>query len=271
MSSEIVESKGSELVEYTPGQDTEEVLNSDVVVPKLLLMQGLSEFVNERQAQQGEIVKSTTVEKVGDPETPVEIIPITFRNAWTEFEIVGGDKEFRGTYERNARNEHDPWDYEKDGASFKRVKSIEVFALLPSDIEKEIEARKAFEKTGELPDLTTTLLPVVLSFRSTSYNAGKTIATHFAMAKSMSQSYGKKIEPYRYKLVLSTEQTKNDKGTFYVFKCGTAGKASDAEFEAAAKWADILRTQSVQVDSSGENEGSGTTTESTYEQAEEQF
>jgi len=236
------------------------VLNSDLVLEKVLLMQGLSELVNERKAQQGDIVKSVSAEKLGDIETPVAFIPLTFKNKWMLQEDCGGSRpEYRGMEERNAKNEDAPWEFTQDGAPWKRVKVTEVWALLMSDIEKQADVKKQI-KAGKTPDLNATLLPVVISFRSTSFKAGQGVVTHFGKANQMSAEYGQEILPYAYSMALSAHPAKNEKGSFFVYKVKTGGKVNDEALNKAKHWVGVLDKTTIKVDESDEeSEGKATT------------
>lgn len=242
-----------------------EILSSDILVPRLLLMQGLSEFVKERKAQPGDIMRSTTVEKVGDPTQPLEFIPLKVVNAWAESEVVGGKAEFKKSIPRTPDNEHYPWDFfrnpqgqefDKPGqlgaTAWKRMKSINCFGILPGDIDAfEAEMKKAAE-SGEMPDLTKTILPVMISFRSTSFKAGQAISTFFAQVEEMKRSVPT-IKHYAYTLPLSCADDKNDKGSYYIFKVG-APKKLDAKYLAVAErwWKLLTQLQDVKVDSDKE-------------------
>ena len=225
----------------------QEILKSDVIIPKLLLMQGLSDLVSQRKAQQGDIVRSTTGEVVGGPDKPLSFIPITFQNLWMLTEEVNGKFEWRATEPRTARNENEPWEFEKHGSKWRRVKVVDCYALLPQDIEAEAKEIAKFQETGEMPDLNKTLLPVVISFRSTSYNAGRAVVTHFTKAAGMAK-YGAK--PYGFTLDLSCHQDKNDKGSYYVFTVNQGKAVAKDVVAKAEEWYHILSTQKVQVDNS---------------------
>lgn len=235
----------------------QEVLNSDIIIPQLYLMQGLSTFVAERKAQIGDIVRSTTAEKVGDDKAPLSFIPLKLTNNWTIFEKVPGQKnqeakwEFRGMAARTAANEADPYEFEKDGTTWKRVKTINVFALLSKDIASFIEEMKK-----DVIDIEKTLMPVVISFRSTSFNAGRTVATFFTKIRSNLQ-YNKSLAPYKYELPLSCSLDENDKGKYFVYEVG-ASKPLDASLLAeASKWYQILNTANdIKIDTSIEEGGS---------------
>lgn len=218
----------------------EDILSSSIIIPKLLLMQGLSEFVNDRKAQQGDMVRSTTGEKLGDLEVPVEFIPLTFTNTWILNEKIGGKFEYRGQEPMTAKNQDLPWEFKKDGADWRRIKSLNVYALLPKDIRAEAEELKK-AASGEMPDPDKALLPVMISFRSTGYSAGKSISTHFAKAKTFG------LKGYVSVMKLKCYQEKNDKGAFYVFSVENAGKTLKEDLVVCEKWYTLLTSQNVNI------------------------
>jgi hypothetical protein len=239
-----------------------EALKSDVLVPKVLLMQGLSDYVAERKAQQGDIVRSTTAEKLGDDKTPLEFIPLSINNSWIIKEKVGTKYEYRKSVPRKSvvnpleqqaeatrietdrQDENLPWEFKHNGTDWKRIKAINCFALLPRDIAAFQAEIKRAEKEGDMPDLEKTLMPVLISFSSYGFAAGRMIATHFTKAAAMAQ-YGAK--PYGFALTLSCYLDKNDLGSFYVFTVGGSRKCSKEEFAEASKWAGIVSTQNVTI------------------------
>ena len=103
---------------------------------------------------------------------------------------------------------------QKGALEWRRVKRLTVFAILLNDIIAAAEEMKKVDQ-GELPDPSKALTPVVLSFRSSSYKAGKEVATFFQKAKSM------RAEIWRYVVTLGCDLDKNDQGSFYVWKVMT--------------------------------------------------
>lgn len=254
-------------------QPAQEILSSDIVIPKLLLMQGLSEFVAEGRARQGEIVRSSTVQKVagqmepGQPFKTIDFIPLKVTTGWAEKEKIGQKFEFRRAFPRTPHNDTLPWnfwrnpqgqDFDKPGqlgaTEWQRVKSIDVYALLPSDVDAfEAEMKLAVEK-GEIPDLSKTILPVVISFRSMSFNAGKSVTTFFAQVAEMAQTVPS-IRSYNYKLTLGCKPDKNDKGSFFVFEVGQPQKLDPKYRAQAEKWMTTLNSvKDIKVDDTGETE-----------------
>jgi hypothetical protein len=250
------------------------VLASDMVIPKLQLMQGLSDKVAERAKspdgqviQMGHMIRSTTGEILGDPDKPVDIIPLRFASLWMLGEKVGGDLEFRGYIprdggledaerEENAKTgENLPWEFKHLGADWKRTKVIRLFGLLPADIlgfQAEVKAALA---NGDMPDLEKTLLPIVVDFRIKSYPAGKDVATYFLKIKELAQ-YG--ARPYGYSMPLSCVMEENDKGKFYVFKTGKTKKLDAALLEQSERWFNTLsNVATVKVDEQDTSEVGG--------------
>lgn len=259
--------QGGALAVQAP-QPKQEILSTDIVIPRLLLMQGLSEFVTERKAQMGDIVRSSTVEKMGDPDKgPIAFIPLKVATGWAEQEKIGQKFEFRKALPRTPHNEHLPWsfwrnpqgqEFDKPGqlgaTEWRRVKSIDVYALLPGDVDAfEAEMKKA-EESGELPDLTKTVLPVCISFRSTSFNAGKVVTTFFAQVEEMAQ-HVKTVRSYNYVLSLGCKPEKNDKGAYFIFDVGQPKKLDKKYFAQAERWMNTLNSiKDIKVDSSGDAE-----------------
>lgn len=226
-----------------------EVLKSDIILPYVLLAQGMSDAVQERKVQLGDIYRSTTTEKLGDPEHPLEVILLNYpKSDWVIEQKTGSKFEYRGTMPRTAKNEDIPWSYfadhegvevpegSKGATEWRRVKRMMVYALLPRDVLAHHEELKKVE-AGDLPDPNKALTPVILSFRSSSYKAGKECANLFIKARTM------KTPVWRYQATLSNYLDKNDDGTFYVWKLDAAVKAVPKELlTMVEEWVSIVNS-----------------------------
>ena len=258
------------LATYTP--QTEEVLRSDIIVPYVTLMQGLSDFVKERKAQMGDIVRSTSREILGNPDKPINAIFLHYPKAeWVlEQKPPKSDKfEYRKSIPRTAANEALPWRYFSDdtgmvdfgaeavpanSTEWKRVKRLSVFALLTGDVDAEKVERAKLDEGG-LPDPSKALTPVIFSFRVMSYDAGKEICTFFNQAKSMG------VPIWKYAMPMTCVLDQNDKGSFYVWKpMRTQAKAVDkANLDTVQMWATIVNSGAkLTVDTGGDLDGSET-------------
>ena len=206
----------------------------NILSTRLYLMQGLSELVSEGKAKLGDIVKSTTGEIVCPKGEAIEMLPLMVREYWLLFKRVGGKYEFSGVESLAADNINGPLDFVRDGLEYKRDRSLDVYMLLKADIRREAEALKKVAE-GMYPDPDDCLMPVVVSFRRTSFRAGKEIITQCAKAAAFS------APPFTKSILLSAEVEKNDSGTYAVFKKIAGGTMSTVEeLKVCKKWYDII-------------------------------
>lgn len=238
-------------------QGQEQILKSDIVLPKILLMQALSDFVKEKKAQAGDIVRSGTGEMLAKDGAPLEFIPLTYTNLWmlSEDEKGKGNKQdykFRGYEERNGGNEDLEWDFMQDGTRWKRTKVMNLYALLASDIEKFEGAMAKFKESGDMPDLDAALLPVTIQFRNTSFKAAKDVSTLFLKAKELANQMQMEVPAYGRTMKLqAVEESKND-NDYYVLTV-TGGSTTKKEYLPHAKrWKDTIAQMGgkVKVDES---------------------
>lgn len=210
---------------------SEEIDSSDVILPALYLMQKMSEWVGEELARSGEFVKSINKQVIGGRGKPVGLIPLSFNKSFRIAEAKGN---------KWVRNEPwDPakvqeWEFSEGGLDLKRVKCINVYALLVSDIQAEQKEKAAIAASGEMFDLEKALTPVLISFRSSSFKAGKILTDHFAKA----QLY--KSEPFVTTFTLDSHEDSNDDGDFYVADIKSAGKTPKEFYETCAYWRGLI-------------------------------
>jgi hypothetical protein len=227
-------------------------------------MQGLSDFVAERKAQLGDMVRSTTVEKLGNPEKEIDFIPLAFpQSQWViEMRVKKsptdpGKFEFKKMIPRNAKNSGLEWSFwaDADGNEVapgapnaieaRRVQRLALYALLPGDLEAEL-AEKKKAALGEMPDLSKALMPVLIGFRSLSFPAGKEVVSFFTQAASF------KTQAWRYQIKLKCRMEQNDKGTFYVFAVDRAKPqpVKKEHLPSVEYWANVVSTTELKVDES---------------------
>jgi hypothetical protein len=234
-----------------------EVIASDMVVPYVLLVQPPSEAATQGKAAVGDIIRSTTFEKLGGPQKPIEVIFLHYPKAeWIieEKPKGAGRFEYRRAEARNAANEVQAWSWfsdEEDGrhevpegtknaTEWRRVKVLRVFAVLKGDIDAaNAEMKKA--EAGELPDPNKALTPIIMSFRSTSYKAGKDICTFVEKAASF------RMNPWRYIVPLTCHVEQNDQGTFYVWDVDAknAKGVSKEDIPMVENWGKVINSGAV--------------------------
>ncbi len=231
MNTEIAKTENTQVANAAPREGrNDQILQSDFKIPKILLMQGLSEWVADGTAKLGDFVRSSTREIVGSKDSVLEFIPLTFVNLWMLSENTTGDGkefDFRGYEPRTALNEKAEWDYQKDGVAWRRTKVMNLFALLPSDISRQAAAIEKFKKDGEMPDL-----------------EAKNVIDLFVKADSLARDMGVDVPVYGRTMKLATEMQKKEKAgktvSFYVYNVTAAGPTKKEYFEAATRWRQVI-------------------------------
>lgn len=234
------------------------VIKGDLIISKVLLLQDMSDLVKARKAYAGQIVKSPSgeilggIQNPGEPAIPVEIVPLTMTNSWTIMAAVGN--KYLGSVPRTAENDSLPWQFvNEDGVECKRLKTIDLIALLSADIEKSSSGANVDEDGIPLNLDDAVLLPVAISFKSTSMLAGKFVATFFAKVEAATKQ-NPMVRPYHYTMNLSCYQESNDDGSFYVFEAGQSKIAPKPYREPAASWYDQLKSTRFKIEDESESE-----------------
>jgi len=218
----------------------EDVDGADILIPRLLLMQPLSESVGEDGIEAGDIIKSTTREAMKE----CEIIPLMTFKTWRIMELRDGKFEFKTIVPITAENANEDWEWQENGIHYRRDRVLNYYVLLPSEIARELKALKELE-AGNIPDADDCLIPCLLGFTRTSTPAGKELATFFKKAQHF------RIPPATQTFRLYSEFEKNDKGKYYIFKVEKARKTTMEELNVAKRWYDTLKTASdIKIDDS---------------------
>ena len=196
----------------------------DFLIPKILLMQSTSELVKQEKARAGEIRGSVDTNKIADREGKVEIIPFTVYKTWVTFLKKGST--FVRQVPFTPENCTLPREEMVDGHEVVNFETLNYYCLLPDEI-----------KAGMF-------MPYVVSFRSTSYTAGKTL-------ESMRAKLAEFKKPLPFKTFwLSSNPRKNDKGSFYAYGITESRNTTDAELEAVKKWYQLVKGGGARVDES---------------------
>lgn len=214
---------------------SEGISNSDILISKLLLMQGLSEKVSDGEASVGQIrdsVNNTLLGGFVKPKEmqPVQMICFSSFKTWVIFEKrgVGSDAkdEYVGTVPFSPENEGWAISEIVNGVEVRRDKCLNFYVLLPSEIEEGV----AF--------------PYLVSFRRTSSYAGKKLATIAAKLKLFKKPLSSKV------IELKVAAEENDKGKFFVFDVADGRAATPKEIQTAYEWYQTLKVATVKVDDS---------------------
>lgn len=226
MNKEVATKQKTELSTAAMNWGGEAVSASDTLIPKVLLMQSLSEYVVDEKAQPGDLVDSVSGEVLAAKGKPLEVIPISmFKNIVIE-KFNGSKWEYETVVPFRAGDDKLPWEFEENGEKFRRNTVLNFYVL------------RADQATA--PDA----LPYVASFRRTSTKAGKTIATHFLKA-SMA-----KASPASKTIILTSKSEKGDQGPYQVFTAQEGRKTSNEEIMGAYRWYEQIKGGMTKVDES---------------------
>lgn len=208
----------------------------DVIIPKVLPMQGLSKKVMDGQAAVGEFRDSLNNDVVGmaagfgKPEKALEFVPFYMEKTWLIFEDktgTGNDMRFSKTLSIDASNENWPYEEVINNVKIRRDRTMNFYCLHPSQIAEG------------------TAIPFILSFRRTSAKAGQKLATTMFMSNVKA---GK--TPASMVMELSGIKQSNDKGTFVVLDVKQKRPSSTAEVTEAFSWLKQIRAGAAKVDNS---------------------
>jgi hypothetical protein len=199
---------------------------NDLLLPKVLLMQGLSDLVTEGKAIMGELRHSLEGRLLGSHEKPLEVIPLLVRKSWVVFVEENGKLEYSGEVPFTSANAHWLLDDVWEGKKVRRDKSLNLYCCLPGEVDEGV------------------FLPYVISFRRTSYKAGRKVET----ARETLKMFKK---PLAFKtLLISAYKDKNDKGVYFVFDVIPGRKTTEAELAGVSPWFDLIKNSAVKVDDS---------------------
>lgn len=210
---------------------TEGLDNSDILVSKMLLMQGLSALVASGEANVGQIRDSLDGTLYGGMVKPKEIKPvevIVFSSFKTclFFEPVNGKEEYRWTEPSTPENQAYGKTVNIDGIDYVPYQCLNFYVLRTEDI-----------KNGRA-------FPYVVSFRSTSFFAGRKIVSIAAKCKQFKQPIASKV------IGLSVISKENHKGKFFAFDVTTVRDSTSEEMAEAFKWYTDFKKKTVRVDDS---------------------
>lgn len=214
---------------------------SDILIPKILLMQPSSQFVGADKARVGEFIVSTTGRKVGSIAEPLVIIPFYNRKSWDIVNKDAGNKFIRNEPFTPA-NANLPWKDKEGGMNIHRYQRMDYFCLVP-DLMKE-----------------GSVLPAVVSFKSTGYKVGNLIISEWAEVRTRNQKAKEqgRLEdvklPFHTSFVLSGQKLQNQEKQTYCVPVLQLGTEVDAETQKTAyQWLQTIKAaKNIVVD---EDEG----------------
>lgn len=196
MSNEVIAKESHQLAQLPVGAgmsyDGEDA--TDLVLPHLLLMQGLSKLVAQAGKRLGTFVNSMTLKDYA----AVEFVPVVYMKYFDGLKPVGNKMEFEFRT------------YDKADA---RLKGRRFFADRETKAKANVNTTMAFIALVDG-------MPVIIPFNKKSYAAGKKLYTMWKFSNLP-------LFATKYKLLAKSET--NDQGTFFVKDLEVVGPASDQD------------------------------------------
>jgi hypothetical protein len=208
--------------------------SQDIIIPKLVLMQGQSTFVTDGLCHFGDVVETPSKEvmlKCSAGET-ICLIPFHHTTVWRKYKITNGKQEFLG-YEDCITGKDKEYEENHGTHVIKNMRTINVFFINPKRPE----------------------LPVVISFKGMSQRTGKGILTQIYVKNRQAGKV-----PCAYVLDLGAVKSKNDKGVFFVWEFKVGKSVTNDEVRNCLQWLKTIKKnpQEYKVDTSSD-EDTGTT------------
>lgn len=231
------------------------VTAQDIIVPKILPLNYMSDKVKKKQGEYGEFRDTVNNMLFGNLETPFEFVPFYMEKKWVEFDMVpqksGAPKrEFKQIVSiqdnptKPGYNDELPLSEPK----IERDRIMEFYVLMPGEVKNGLA------------------LPYVVSFRRTSLKAGKKLAHQMFVRNRVA----KKV-PAATAMVLSAASVQNDKGEYVVQDVNLSRAATAEEVIAAKYWYDQIGKGVLKVDEADLKEDANTSPRDITPEAEMRF
>ena len=214
--------------------DTGVTMGQDIVIAKILPMQPSSILVGDNKARIGEFRDSLTGVLLGEITAPFPILPFHVEKFWDIMEDDGkGNFKWMKTEPlvenpvAPGYNDNLPWVDKVNGVAIKRVRRMNFYCMLPSQI-----------ASGES-------VPYIISFKSTSYREGRKLFTQMFMRNKRAN-----LPPCAFVYALGGVKKENDNGKFVVPTLEIGRRASPEEVAECFNWYQTIRKGAVKTDES---------------------
>lgn len=227
------------MTEVTQAQSTElanipldafagaEVSGQDIIIPKVLCMQGQSQLVGDGKAKVGDLVDSLSSQVIGGIDKPIKFIPFFMTKTFVVSEFNGSRYMFHHIEDCTPKNENQDWEQIIDGKKYKFEKSFNFYVLLEEDMS----------------------LPYVISFKSTSSKAGRELMTQMYVKNRAAG----KVPPAKI-MALNVVKESKDGSSYAVLKTSVAGDSSVEQIKSCLEWFKIINSGGVKEHNEMEND-----------------
>lgn len=225
MSKSIAKQESKELTQQHTPRGFDGFTSEDLIVPRLNLLQALSKAVTDGIGKMGQFQDSLTQEILGDS---VEVVLLGMKNGAVYFKpgegmvckTMDGVTSINGdTCAKCPYNEY--WKAWKEDGSPPACSASKEFITITRGTVKSEESR-----------------PLMVTFMKTGFKTGKKLATIARLANR---------DIYFRSYIITSEKSKNDKGTFCKMNVNIGTPLSPEEYTQAERWYEILNTSKITV------------------------
>lgn len=211
-----------------------EMTSQDMVIPKILCMQGLSDLVSDGKAKMGDFVDSLSNEVIGSIDEPVKIVPFHMEKIYIISKREKGASRYEFDRIEPVTNQNYPFEDEVDGLQYKYEYCLQFYCLRPEE----------------------TTLPYVVSFKSTSLKTGKVLSTQMFVRNRAAG-----LVPPAYTMLLTGRKEKNDLGTYIVMEVKQDERTSNELISECLKWMKVIKAGKTKVEHGEEQSHSSVASE----------
>ena len=195
----------------------------NIIIPRILLMQAMSEKVTQGEAKFGELRDTLENKMHGNEANPLEVIPFHSFETIAVQEVTSAGRRFVANLPARG-NEGKAYEETVDGKNLINMYTCNIYCLLPQEIAEGMD------------------LPYLLTFRSTSVRCGKKINTIMYM-----RNLAAGRDPWAAVIKLSVTKTQNDKGTFGVFDVARQRASTPEEMARCAHWFNVVHAGKTEI------------------------
>lgn len=204
---------------------------NDIIIPRIMLMQPMSEKVTAGEAAFGDFRSSLDNSKLGDFKQGFEFVPICMDKVWIEYDVTQGDdfknKKFLRATKITAENEGLPYKDQEGPIKISRDKCMNFYVLLVEEL-----------RLGGA-------IPHVLTFRRSGIDAGKTLITQMMVKNS---SAGK--PPPAVTCLCTASKSTMDSSTWATPAVTPIRATPPEQIVEAFKWYQMIQKGKTKVDES---------------------
>lgn len=232
MSKEVTKTETTDVVvseEMAAWGADQDISSQDVMISKILPMQGSSKLIGEGKAMFGEYRDSVTEELLGSIKEPVEFIPFHCEKFWIVNKKESNENRFKYAYREpiTRENENRSWTEKIGDVEYKYEYTFMFYVIFPKDVEDGIPT------------------PRTIQFKSTSVRGGKKLFTQmFVRNKQM------KLTPASFVMSLLGKKMSNSDNTWISLDVETSRKSTQPEMMAAFELFNAVKGGEQKVDHS---------------------